>query len=450
MRSPSHELRRQLTFLDLVMITVGSAVGSGIFLTPASIARSVPSSTWMIGAWVAGGVITLCGALTLAELGAMIPHAGGIYVYLSRAYGDAVGFLFGWAEFLVISTGAIAALSVACATYAAVLIPMGSLTQRLFAVCLVALLGGINVFGVKIGALFSNVSTGLKLAAIGTLVAAAFVWGASNRASSATSNAPAPGGLSAAFASAMVGVLWSYGGWQDVTFTAGEARSPKRDVPLAIVAGTSMITAVYLVVNFAYLRVMSLGQMGASPQIASDAAATLLGRGASAVIAAIIVISTCGTAAIHTMTAPRIYYAMAARGLFFSRAAALHAVYGTPVLAIVLQSIWAVVLILFWGTFQNLIFYVVFTEWVFLALAAGAVFVLRRRGPDAERPYRVLGYPLTPAVFIATSVWFVTYAVIGQPKQGLAGAGFLLVGAGVYAVRSISHNRRGRNAASAR
>ncbi len=425
-------LKRELTTFDLTMIAIGSTIGSGIFLTPSAIAQALPSPFWILLVWIVGGLMALAGALTFAELGAMMPRAGGVYVFLQEAYGGLAGFLYGWAYFVVVNTGGIAALSIAFATYFSYFIPLGPGGVPIVAVSGIIIVTAINILGVKVGGIFSDVFTILKLAAIAGLIAVGLGWGPVSVTDFSASLGALPHGVGSGLAVAMVGVLWSYGGWQHATFTAAEARDPRHGVPRALIIGSAAVTLVYLLSIIAYMLLLSPAQMAVSQRLAADAVAVVLGPTGGAIIAASIFISTFGTAGIYTLTAPRIYYAMAQDGLFFPQVAKLHPKYRTPAFAILLQSVWAVVLVLFWGTFENLISYVVFTDWIFFGLAAGAVFVLRRKRPDADRPYRTLGYPWTPLFFITLSGWFVFNTLFEKPAQAWAGLAFLGLGVPVY------------------
>ncbi len=425
------ELRRELTTFDLTMIAIGSTIGSGIFLTPSSIAHALPAPIWIFGVWILGGVMALCGALTFAELGAMLPQAGGVYVFLSEAYGGLAGFLYGWAYFLVVNTGGIAALAVAFSTYLGYFFPLGPEGTTIAAITGILVVSVINILGVKAGGVFSDIFTLLKLLAIAGLIAVGLGLG-----SSRTTDFLAPltkqSGIWSALATAMVGVLWSYGGWQHATFTAAEARNPARSIPRALILAAIAVTATYLLTIMAYLFLLTPASMGDSERLATDAMAVALGGGGAAAIALAIFISTFGTAGIYTLTAPRIYYAMARDGVFFRKVAALHPRFGTPIYAILIQSAWAVLLILFWGTFENLISYVVFTDWIFFGLAASSVFIFRRRSPGLSRPYRTTGYPVTPALFVLLSAWFVANTFVGKPAEACAGLAFLALGIPVY------------------
>lgn len=426
------ELRRSLTLFDMTMIAIGGSIGSGIFLTPASIARDVGSPWLIVFVWVMGGLITLAGALTFSEAAALLPEAGGQYQFLTRAYGGLVGFLFGWAYFVVVNAGGLGALSVAFATYLGFFVPLGPIGTKVAAIGGLFLLTGINVRGVKAGALFSDVFTVLKLVGIAGLVVVGLVFGSPRTTDFSFVVADAPGGLWNALALGMVGVLWSYGGWQHATYASAEVRDPQRTLPRAMLAAAFGVTAIYLLANLAYLWLMTPAQMAASPRIAADAVSAVLGPVGGSLISVAIFISTFGVVGIYTLTAPRIYYAMAADGVFFRKVAEIHPRYQTPAFAIVFQSLWAAVLILFWGTFENLISYVVFTDWIFFALGGASVLVLRRTMPDAPRPYRVPGYPWVPLFFVATSIWFVATTLVAKPAQAWAGLLFLGLGVPVY------------------
>lgn len=425
-------LKRSLSLFDMTMIAIGSSIGSGIFLTPALIAHQLDSPLWILGLWLLGGIMTLCGALTYAELGAMLPQAGGVYRFLTEAYGGLAGFLYGWAYFLVVNTGALGALAVAFSTYFGYFVPLTPIGQLLVAIGGIILVTIINVLGVKAGGVFSDIFTVLKLAGIAILLGAGFVWG-----SSATTNFLSPisksgGTLTSALTLAFVSVLWSYGGWQHATFTSAEAKNPQRTVPRALILGASVVALVYIATNVAYMLLLSPAQIGNSQRVAADALSAVMGPIGGTIISVTIFISTFGTTGIYTLTAPRIYYAMANDGVFFKKVAEVHPRFQTPMFAILSQTIWAIVLLLFWGTYEKLISYVVFTDWIFFALAALSVFVLRKKQPNAIRPYRTLGYPITPIIFIAIAVWFVVNTLIERPLESWAGLAFLALGVPVY------------------
>ena len=426
------DLKQDLTRFDLTMIAIGGTIGSGIFLTPSLVAHDLGSPILILLAWVVGGLMALAGSLTFAELGGLMPGAGGMYVYLSRTYGKLFGFLFGWAYLLVVNTGGIAALSIAFATYLGYFMPLNTVSVRMVAIGGLIILTIVNVRGVKFGGIFSDVSTLLKLAGICGVILVGFLLGSSTTSDFAAPVPASSGSLVTVLATALVGVFWSYGGWQHASFTAGEAKDAKHSVPFAMVAGALCVTLLYVTINVAYMFLLSPTAMGNSPRLASDAVGIVLGPAGGSLIALTIFVSTFGTAGIYTLTAPRIYYAMAEDGVFFKRVSEVHPRYRTPANAIFLQSGWAIVLILFWGTFENLISYVVFTDWIFFGLTAASVFVLRRRHPGSYRPYRTWGYPLTPLFFIALALWFVANTLIQKPGQAWAGIILLALGVPVY------------------
>ena len=440
------KLRRELTLYGLTMVAVGSSIGSGIFLTPSQIAGHLPSPALIMLVWAVGGVIAITGALTFAELGSMFPQAGGVYVYLREAYGDLFGFLYGWAYLLVITSGAMAALAIAFAYYLGFIFPMSQTAITAVALMVIVVVTTVNVVRVKAGGMLANIFTGLKLLGIGGLVIVGLVWGSPQTmrvvepaaASSST-------GFVAAFGLALVGVLWSYGGFQHASYVAGEAIDAKRTVPRAMILGALIVAFVYLLTNLAYLFLLPVPEIAASGSVAADAVSTVIPFGGT-LIALVIAISVFGTAGIFALSTPRIYYAMAEDGIFFRKLADVHPRFRTPANAILLQSGWAIVLLLFWGTFEDVITYVVFMDWVFFGLAGAAVFILRRTRRDAERPYRTFGYPVTPGIFVGISIWFVINTLIERPLHAWVGLIFTLVGVGVYYV----FKRRSRMAAPPR
>lgn len=436
------QLEKKLNLFDLTMISIGSVIGSGIFLTPALIAGALPSAGWIMTVWVLGGVMALTGALTYSELSGMMPRAGGLYVFLAEAYGRPLGFLYGWVCFLVVNTGSYAALAMAFATYFGYFVDLSATGTKCVAISGIVLLTALNIRGSKAGAVFSDLFTVLKVIGIVGLIVIGLGWGGGETwESSSDSASPGgasdgdggiPGGLAGALAVAMVGVIFSCGGWQHATFMAGEARNARRTVPTAMVIAALSITLIYILTNVAYLSLMTPAEIAGSERVAADAVKRVIGPIGGGLIALAIFISTFGTTGIYTLTSPRIYFAMARDGIFFNRIAAIHPRYNTPVFAILSQSAWAIVLILLWGTFENLISYVVFSDAIFFALAAAAVFVLRWRAPGAERSVRTLGYPITPLIFICLNAWFVVRIVWEKPLESLAGLGFMLLGIPVY------------------
>ena len=414
------ELKKDLRLYGLTMVAIGSCIGSGIFLTPSQIAGYLPSPIWILLVWALGGVITLTGALTFAELGSMFPQAGGVYVYLKEAYGELFGFLYGWAYLLVITSGANAALSIACAYYLAFIFPLNDTGIKITAVVALIVVTAVNILRVRAAEVFTNIFTGLKLLGVAAVIVIGILWGKARADLFHAETTASTGSLMAAFGLALIGVLWSYGGWQHATFVAGEARDAKRTIPRAMIIGALVVAVVYLFTNVAYLFMLPVDAIAASNSLAADAISTILPFG-GILIALLIAISTFGTLGIYTLSAPRIYYAMSRDGLFFQKLAWIHPRYRTPVYAILVQSAWAVVLLLFWGTFEDLITYVVFTDWIFFGLTAVGIFIFRRKLKDHPRPYKTLGYPVVPLIFISITFFFVLNSLIEKPLHAWAG-----------------------------
>lgn len=426
------DLKKSLTLYGLTMVAIGSCIGSGIFLTPSIIAGYLPDPFLILLVWGIGGLITLTGALSFAELGSMFPKAGGVYVYLREAYGDFAGFLYGWSYLTVVNAGALAALSIAFASYISFFVPLSQAGITIVAVSAIIIVTIVNIFRVKIAEMFSNVFTGLKLAGIGLIVLIAFILGEPGSIEwSAKISEGGDKNLVSLLGLALVGVLWSYGGWQHASFLAGEAKNSKKTIPRAMVIGAFVVTLVYIVINIAYLSLLNINEMGNTDSVAADAISKVLPYG-GLLIAIIIAISVMGTLGIYSLTAPRIYFAMAKDGLFWKKIASVHPKFQTPVNAILLQNAWAICLLILWGTFEDVISYVVFTDWIFFTLAAASVIIFRRTKKELHRPYKTFLYPVTPLIFIIISLLFVINTFIEKPAQAWAGLILLGIGYPVY------------------
>lgn len=430
------ELRRTLSMYGLTMIAVGGVIGSGIFRTPGYVAMHVHVPQYVLLLWALGGLAALTGALTFAEMGSMFPRAGGLYVYLREAYGETAGFLYGWFLLFVSTSGTIAALSAVCSEHLLYLSGAGrdSAWETPLAIGIVVFLTVFNLFGVKMGEWLATVFTGAKLLGLALIIGAGWYYADPVAVAANTTGAYAttpPDDLWSGLALGFMGVMWSYGGWQHISFLAGETRNPQRNVPRAMILATLIVTGAYVLANLAYFRLLPAEQLAQSRTVAADALSRITPE-SGALMALLIALSTFGATSVYCMTAPRSYYAMAQDGIFIKKLAEIHPRWQTPVNAILLQNSWALVLLLFWGTFENLIEYVTFMDWLALMFTGAAIFVFRRRQPAAERVYRTTGYPFTPLVFIAICLWFVGFTLIQNP--GKAGAGFLvgLVGWGVY------------------
>jgi APA family basic amino acid/polyamine antiporter len=431
---------------DLVLLIIGTVIGSGIFLVPGAVLKSVGSSLPLaLSVWVIGGVLSLLGALTYGELTAMKPEAGGLYVYIRDCFGPLAGFLFGWTFFFVISTGAAATLSVAFSNYLGEFVPLTKWTARLVSILMIAVIAAVNVRGARQSANLQNVTTGIKVFALLAMGAALLWFGKGFHGFAASpSTALSAGSLISGFGLAMVSVLWAYEGWQYSTFSAGETLNPQRNFPLAFLAATLTLIGIYLFANLGYVAALGASGVANSDRVAATALATISPAAAKLVTAAIL-ISIFSAANAVTLTAPRVYYAMAKDGLFFQRLAEVHPKFGTPAFAVIAGAIWAASLAAS-GTFEQLLTYVVFVSWSFYALAAATIFIYRKRQPEAVRPYRVPGYPWTPLLFILVIVAFVANTIAAQPVRAAVGLGIVLAGVPAYLIwrKSPKHDRRMR------
>jgi APA family basic amino acid/polyamine antiporter len=423
-------LPRRLGFWSAVAVLVGSTIGSGIFRVPSSVAADVGTVGAMIMLWVLGAVIALFGALTLAELAALFPRSGGIYVFLREAYGPLPAFLFGWTELLVIRPSALGGIAMLFAEYLQTFVPITEVGVKVVAAGAILTLATANILSVKWGALVQNASTLAKAVTLVGLAAAAFLLGDGSAGALASPIEWAPttwGG----FGIALVAVMWAYDGWADLTFVAGEVKDPARVLPRALLGGTAAVIAIYLVVNAAYLYVLPVAEMAGRPLVAADAARTVFGQAGAAIVAAMVMLSAFGALNGSTMTGPRIFYAMADDGLFFRPIAAVHPRFRTPFAAIALAAALGIGYVSI-RSFEQLADAFILGIWPFYALAVGAVFLLRRRRPDLERPYRAWGYPVVPLVFLLASVAMLANAVVEEPAQTLFGFGVILLGIPVF------------------
>jgi len=425
------KLAKELTLYGLIMVAIGSCIGSGIFVTPSQIAGLVPSAGLILAVSSLGGLVTLTGAITFGELGSLFPRAGGIYVFLKEAYGGWLGFLYGWAYLLIITSGSIAVLSLAFTYYLSFFIPMDDTWKIVTSIIVIIILTTLNVLRAKFGEMFSNIFTGLKILGILIIIGCGFIFGSASYSLNNLGIASSGGSTLSSFGVALVSVLFSYGGWQHASFLAGETKNPARNVPVAMITGALVVILIYLLVNISYMMLLPVDKITVSQKVAAEAISTVLPFGGK-MVAAIIAISTLGTIGIYTLSAPRIYYAMADDGLFFKGIAKVHPEFKTPINAIIVQSVWAVILLLFWGTLEDLITYTVSVEWIFFTLAAAGIFIFRRRLKDANRAYKTFGYPVTPLIFISINTWFVINIMINKPLHAGIGLGFLLLGLPVY------------------
>ncbi|HTI06743.1 MAG TPA: amino acid permease [Gemmatimonadales bacterium] len=411
---------RRLGLFSGTMAVVGGIIGGGIFRTPATVAERVGTSTAIIFVWVLGGVIALIGAFSFAELGQRRPRAGGGYVYLRETFGPLAAFLYGWTLVLVIATGAIAAVAVTFADYTLAFFDLPHRFSVPLAVAAIALLSGINYVGVRPAAITQNIFTILKLAALAALIGAGLVLAVPGAPPVSPSAHP-----SVSWGAALVPILFTYGGWQQTNFIAEEIVEPERNLPRALVLGVTIVVAVYLLSNFAYLRVLGPAGLAASTAPAADTMRAVLGPSGGKVIAAGIALSSFGFLNLVILVTPRVLQAMAADGVFFKRFAELHPVYRTPTLATVALALCAIVLTLS-GTFGQLVDYVTFGDWIFFGLCVAGLFVYRAR--EGVPAFRVPGYPVTPALFVLAAAFVVASAIASNPRNAAIGAGLIALG----------------------
>jgi amino acid transporter len=430
------QLVRRLGFWSAIGIVIGVTIGSGIFRTPAVIAARVPDPTLMLAVWLLGGVISLCGALSVAELAAALPQTGGWYVYLRESWGRLTAFLFGWAELVLIRASAVGAISTVFSEYFLRSIGYDATTAYerttdYVAAVTIACAAAANIRGVRLGAAIAGVSTLAKFSALALLVLASFALGDGAGGSAAHFTAagrPVDAGL---FGLALISVLWAYDGFADVSFAAGEVANPNRNLPRAIIIGTIAIVAIYLAANLAYLYVSPIEQVAQSPLVAADTMAAIFGSLGVSLVSVIVTISTFGALISIMLTAPRIFFAMAGEGLFFRRVASVHRRYGTPHVAIALAAALGMTFVLT-RTFEQLADTFVLSIWPFYGLAVAGLYRLRRSRPDLSRPYRVPGYPVVPAIFVAGVAYLVGNALITDPLWTSVTFIIILAGVPVY------------------
>jgi APA family basic amino acid/polyamine antiporter len=479
---------RELGLLDSTMIVAGSMIGSGIFIVPAEIARQVGSAGWLLMVWVVTGLMTVAAALSYGELAAMMPKAGGQYVYLREAYSPLWGFLYGWTLFLVIQTGTIAAVAVGFARFLGVLVPTVSpeswilppvklsesyaislSMQQLVAILLIVFLTWLNTRGIRLGKMIQNTFTSAKTLSLAALIVLGILVGrnagaiAANFSDLWTSHdvvtikpdfaiaapiAASAGafGLLIAFCVAQVGSLFSSDAWNNITFTAGEVKNPKRNIPLSLAAGTGLVISLYILANVAYLCTLTLHQIQTAPddRVATAALQVIFGPAGAVMMAIAIIISTFGCNNGLILSGARVYYAMACDGLFFRKTGRLNDRH-VPTYGLVLQGIWASLLVLprtravgadgavtYGNLYGTLLDWVVFAVLIFYVLTIAGLFVLRRKRPDAERPYRAFGYPVIPALYMVVASLIAVVLLIYKPATSLPGLAIVLTGIPVY------------------
>ena len=443
MTQPRPELARDLNLSHAGAVVVGTIIGSGIFLVPSEMMQAVGSARLVYLAWMVGGLLSFFGALTYAELGAMKPQAGGEYVYVRDAYGPLAGFLYSWTWFLIAKPGSIATITTGLVrilgtfpafsffSHPLVSRPLTINYGQLAAIVATALISWLNYIGVRRAGEFQLLFTLLKVAIILGIVAVGFSYTGGTWANFATEFTGAKGGVAGFFA-ALVAALWAYDGWNDLNMVAGEIRNPQRNIPLSLIWGVATVGALYILVNAAVQYVLPASAIAGSERPASDAVALVLGHLGASLVSAGMAISMLVTLNGTIMSGARVPFAMARDGYFFHAMAEVHPRFRTPSVAIVVQCGLAVVLLLLGGSFRQFFSLTIFAEWMFYMIAASTVFVFRRREPHADRPYRVWGYPIVPALFVLVAAALLYYTFTDNLKSSVGGCLAILAGVPVF------------------
>jgi basic amino acid/polyamine antiporter, APA family len=451
------ELIRGLSLTAAVMITVGSMIGSGIFRKPATMAGQLMSPELLIIIWVAAGLISFIGALVNAEVAGMIDATGGQYVYFRKMYGDFIAFLYGWSIFSVIQTGSQAAIAYAFGEYLGYFIKYPQLPQAWLdfsvympfvghihpflefgpkgaAIICILFLTWINYLGVVFGGLVQTIITFIKIGCIILLSVLLFTFGSGNLLNlnsgffipQSTLN-----NLTAVIGLALAGAFWAYDGWNNVTFVSGEVKNPQRNIPKALLYGTLIVIGVYVLVNLAFLYILPIDIMAKSPLVAASAAEAIFGKSGASIITIAVIVSTFGAVSASVLTTARVQFAMARDKMFFTPLGRVHPKFGTPHVSLVIQGIWSCVLVMT-GSFDTITDYVIFAAWTFYMLGAFGVYILRKKMPDTPRPYKVWGYPYTPAVFVIFSFFFLLNSIIEDTSDAAMGTILILIGLPIY------------------
>jgi APA family basic amino acid/polyamine antiporter len=442
------QLQRVLGLWSAVSIVIGTVIGSGVFLVPSTMVKATGSVWLLFLVWIVGGLLSLFGALTYAELSAAMPEAGGEYVYLSAAYGPFWGYLYGWTQTWVGKSGSIATLAAGFYIYLTAFIPAlsrrvcvlpwhigpgGALLEihygQLVAIGLILALGAVNYAGVRSGGNLQVLVTGLKMVLIGGIVIAGLVFGRGNLSHFAMPVVSTPG--IAGFFIAMTGALWAYDGWNNVSMVSSEICDPQRNLPRALIAGTVAVIVTYILINIAYFYVLTPAQVASSHRVAAEMMQGVCGSAAAGAVTVAVMISIFAALNGSILSGARVPYAMARDGLFFRRTAVVHPSFHTPGNAMVLLCLWSSVVVLS-GWFDDLYNFVIFGNWILYLLTTLSVFVLRRKRPDLERPYRVIGYPLVPVLFVVGALLVLGYTFHNRPRESVMGLGLMGLGVPFY------------------
>ncbi len=439
-RPPQLSLRRSLGLFDSTALVIGCVIGAGIFRAAASVASKLQTPGLVMAVWLAGGIISFCGALCYAELGAAYPRAGGDYVYLTKAYGPLTGFLFGWTKVFTERIGTIAILGFVFSEYLGFLLPYGPLGTKLGAVGAILFLTTANIIGIHVGKGLQNFLTALKIAALLAIIAVG-IFSGKGQVAPANSLWPAAmdGGILRAFGVALVFVLWTYGGWAESTYVAEEIHRPERDLPWSIFLGLGLVTVLYLTVNWVYMLYIPLDQMPGRPLVAAEVMRAALGPVGGKVTALIVASSAFGALNGFIMTSSRILLAVGRDHALFGRLSKIHPTFATPATSLIFNALAAIGLV--WaGTFDQIVTFSTVAISVFFAMTALGVILLRIKDPQTPRPYKVWSYPVTPLIFVAAMILFIGDVVFMQPREALLGFGLMLLGLPLYACsRALEH-----------
>lgn len=430
--TPHASLEPVLGVRDGIAIVVGTVIGSGIFLVPGPIAQHLPSLGLVLLVWIVGGILSLFGSLSIGELASTYPGAGGLYIYLRHIYGKPLAFLYGWALFSLIQSGSIATLASGLALYASKIFILSPLQLKALPIACILLFSLVNLVGIRVARAVQNIGTISKLIGI-ALVFGLLIARGHTSLLHITLNTRPSSSILVEFGIALVAVLWGYEGWHVVSFTAGEFKSPARDLPRSLLWGTLIVTAIYLLLTLAYYAVLSPVEMSQSSSAASSAIKAAWGQSAMLLVSAVILVSILGSLNGMILTAPRVYYAMAKDGVFLSKFGQISARFRVPVFAIIVQAVWSSALTLM-GSFQQLFTYVVFTAWIFYGLTVLGVILLRRRNTTPSSSFRTPGYPWVPIIFVLAAAGIALSTILADPLHAAYGIGLVLLGVPLYLV----------------
>jgi basic amino acid/polyamine antiporter, APA family len=437
----SSTLRQELNLFDGISIVVGTIIGSGIFLIPSFIAAQLKSLGAVLIVWIVGGLLTLCGALSLAELGSVYTGSGGLCGYLEEAYGRLTAFLYAWALLLIIHSGSIAALAAAFGMYLGKIVPVSSVGEKLLAAAAILTLTMVSCLGIRAGKLVQNFIVAAKIGGLGAIIVFLNLRGSrSIRLFDNISNEGHQLFSLAGFGIALIAVLWAYEAWHVISFVAGEMKSPQRDLPRSLLYGSATVVLIFIVANLGYYRVLSPAEIQGSNAVAALAMERLVGPRATIVISFLILVSILGSMNGMILTGPRVYYSMARHGLFPHILGHVNVRWRTPALALMVQGCWASILVST-GTYEQLFTDVIFTAWIFYGLAVAGVLVLRHIRPQLKRPFRMPGYPWLCLLFCLAAAGLVFCTIIERPRQALTGFGLVSTGIPVYLLRSARQSR---------